>query len=121
MPHHEQMTAEIQRCIQRCMECHQACMETVNHCLELGGKHAEPSHIRLLMDCAEICATAADFMMRGSHRHSQICGVCEDICKDCAKDCETMANGDRSMLVCAEVCRSCADTCHEMAGMRLFS
>ena len=28
----------------------------------MGGKHAESDHINLLMDCARICNTNADFM-----------------------------------------------------------
>ena len=32
----------------------------------MGGEHASRSHITTLSDCAQICATSAAFMMRGS-------------------------------------------------------
>ena len=116
MPHLQEITAEMQRCIQRCTECHNICTQTITHCLMLGGEHADPSHIGLLMDCAQICETSADFMMRASHRHVKVCGLCEDICKACAEECERTAGGDRTMMLCAEACRRCAESCHDMSG-----
>jgi hypothetical protein len=104
----------MQDCIQKCHRCHDICMETISHCLELGGKHAEPAHIRLLMDCAEICQTSANFMLRMSDFHGQTCGVCAQICESCADDCERFGD-DEMMKQCADICRSCARSCHEMA------
>ncbi len=40
----------------------------------MGGKHAEPEHLNLLMDCARICVTNADFMLRKSKYYQQTCG-----------------------------------------------
>ena len=75
-------------CIQECQNCHNVCTETIAHCLEMGGDHAEPNHIRLLLDCAEICQTSANFMLRMSEFHGQTCGVCAEVCERCAEDCE---------------------------------
>ncbi len=58
-----QITAEVRQCIDNCVDCHNICTETANHCLTLGGAHADAAHIRLLLDCAEICQTSADFML----------------------------------------------------------
>ena len=66
-PHHNQ---EMQQCIQNCVECHRVCLETITHCLREGGKHAEAAHIGLMLDCAQICQTSADFMIRGSGLHA---------------------------------------------------
>jgi hypothetical protein len=82
----------------------------------LGGEHADAHHIGLMMDCAEMCRTAARFMMHLSHYHQRTCEVCAELCEACAKDCERIANGDRTMLICAETCRKCAQSCHAMAG-----
>jgi len=114
--HHEK-TAEMQRCIDDCLSCHSVCLETVTHCLEMGGRHAEPRHIRLLLDCAEICQTSANFMLRGSDLHSRTCGVCAEVCVRCAEDCEQFRD-DPMMMACAETCRRCAGSCQEMAAMR---
>jgi hypothetical protein len=111
-----QMSTEMQQCINECLNCHAICMETVTHCLQLGGKHAEARHIRLLLDCAEICQTSANFMLRGSDLHSRTCSVCAEVCARCADECERMAvSGDEIMKRCAEACRRCAQLCQRMA------
>ena len=106
---------DMMRCIALCHECHDICAHTIQHCLEKGGRHAEASHIRLLMDCAQICHTSEDFMLRGSDLHALTCGACGEVCTRCADDCERMAD-DSMMKRCAEVCRRCADSCLSMAG-----
>ena len=106
---------DLQSCIVLCGECHEACLRTVTHCLEKGGKHAEAGHIRLLLDCAEICATSADFMLRGSDLHAATCGACAEVCDRCAEDCRRFGDDD-VMRHCAELCARCAELCHEMAG-----
>lgn len=115
MPH--QLSNDMRECIDTCTDCHNICLETVAHCLQMGGKHAEASHIRTLLDCAEICATSANFMLRGSELHPQVCGVCADACERCAADCERIDPNDDMMRRCAEVCRRCAESCRQMAQM----
>jgi hypothetical protein len=107
---------EMQECIDNCTQCHNICVETIDHCLEMGGKHADAAHIRILQDCAQACATSADFMLRGSDLHPQTCGVCAEACERCAESCEELADGDEQMLRCAEMCRTCAASCREMAS-----
>lgn len=115
MPHSHELSAEMRQCIENCLACHAACTETTLHCLSLGGEHAEPKHIRLMLDCAQICATSADFLLRTSHYHSRTCGVCAEICNACAKECDEMAGEDPPMKACAEACRKCAESCGAMA------
>jgi hypothetical protein len=114
MPH--QISADMRECISNCTECHAICTETAQHCLGMGGAHAAPEHIGLLLDCAQICATSADFMLRGSALHSRTSGVCAEACQRCAEDCERLAEGDETMLRCAELCRRCAESCRRMAA-----
>ncbi|MGH9568542.1 MAG: four-helix bundle copper-binding protein, partial [Candidatus Angelobacter sp.] len=93
--------------------CYQTCLhEAMTHCLESGGKHMEPDHFRLMMDCAEICQTSTNFMLSSSAFSNQVCGVCADICDACAKSCEQISG----MEDCAKVCRECAESCRQMAG-----
>lgn len=109
----------MQECIENCTECHRVCLETALWCLQQGGDHATPSHIKLLLDCAEICQTSANFMMRGSDFHSRTCGVCAEICARCADDCERMGEGEL-MRQCVEACRRCAESCRRMAEMGIM-
>jgi hypothetical protein len=107
-------STEMEQCIDNCTQCHAICIETAAHCLSKGGMHSAPDHIRLLQDCAQICATSADFMLRGSDLHGRTCAVCADVCTRCAESCERMAD-DEAMRGCAEMCRMCAESCRRMA------
>ncbi len=111
-----QVSQEMQQCIQNCEDCHDICLETVTYCLAKGGKHAEAAHIRLLLDCAEICQTSANFMVRASDLHPLTCGVCAEVCERCAKDCERFGD-DATMRECTDMCHRCAESCREMAAM----
>lgn len=117
MPHQER-SQEMQECIDSCQNCHTICLETISHCLQMGGDHAEATHIRLLQDCVQICAASADFMLRGSDYHPQVCGVCADVCDACAESCENLASGEGEDLMqrCADICRRCAESCRRMAS-----
>ena len=113
---HQHTAQEMRACIANCLNCHSTCMATITHCLQKGGQHAAVAHIRLMMDCAEICQISANFMLRGSDMHSRTCGVCAEICERCAQDCERLGD-DAHMRACAEACRRCADSCRNMAAM----
>lgn len=112
MPH---QTQDMERCIALCQECHEVCLRTLPHCLEKGGQHAEAAHIRLLLDCAEICETSANFMIRGSELHMETCRACSEVCQRCASDCRRLGN-DPKMQECADACLRCAESCAQMAG-----
>lgn len=116
MPH--ATPAGLANCIQECQRCHNICLQTIAHCLQKGGQHAEPSHIRLLMDCVEICQTSANFMLRNSPLHTQTCAVCADVCEQCADICEQMGD-DKVMMDSAAACQRCAESCREMASMAM--
>lgn len=111
-----ELPAEMQSCIEQCLECHRICVETAAHCLAIGGKHAASEHITALLDCADICRTSADFMLRGSHHHGATCGVCAAVCDACARSCEQMEERDDLMRRCADECRRCAESCREMVA-----
>jgi hypothetical protein len=75
MVHEPKQATEMQTCIEDCRECWSRCTETLQHCLTKGGRHVGAGHIRLLLDCADICRTFADFMLRGSELYPQVCEV----------------------------------------------
>lgn len=117
MPHSHEITQEMRSCIQNCTDCHRICTETAAHCLQMGGKHAEPAHIRLLLDCAQICQTSSDFMLRTSHFHMDTCRLCAEVCSQCAESCARLGQDDPAMQECSAACRRCADSCRNMASV----
>ena len=109
--------SKMDECINNCELCHRTCTVTLGYCLSQGGQHAEQAHIRLLLDCIQICQTSADFMLRGSTLHGLTCGVCAEVCRRCAEDCERFGTGDFQMQQCALMCWQCSRSCQEMADM----
>lgn len=109
-------TEETDRCIRRCQDCHALCTRTIRHCLELGGRHAGLEHVRLLVDCAQMCEINADYMLRGSVLHERVCEVCAEACKLCAENCAQLAGDDQLLKQCVDLCRRCAESCDHMAS-----
>lgn len=105
-----------EECIQDCIECNRTCMETLTHCLQVRGSGAEAEIVQLLLDCAQMCQTTADFMIRNSSRHPRVCVVCADLCGLCAVACANYRD-DPEMQICADVCRRCDDSCRQMGGL----
>lgn len=110
----EGMSEHLRRCIELCNDCHQMCVNALAHCLGIGGRHAAERHLRVLMDCAQICGTSVDLMLRGSNFQYRVCGVCADICESCVDSCELFGDDER-MKMCAELCQQCATACREMS------
>ena len=102
----------MQQAIKACLDCHSMCLDTaMNHCLQLGGRRVEQKHFRLMLNCAELCQTSANFMLSNSTLHGRVCGVCAEACEACAKSCDQVGE----MGECAEECRKCAKSCRTMS------
>ncbi|PWF48447.1 four-helix bundle copper-binding protein [Massilia glaciei] len=113
MTHHSP-TPEMQSCIDACTECHTVCFQTaMTHCLEMGGRHVEPEHFRLMINCAELCQTSANFMLSNSPVHAAVCAACAQVCDACAANCDRIGDMEK----CAATCHRCAHTCAAMAAM----
>lgn len=106
----------MQECIDLCLDCSTTCLQLIPYCLNEGKEHADPTHVLLLQNCAEICRTSANFMISNSAFSADVCKVCADVCKQCADDCEGFGD-DEMMKQCAEICRACADSCQSMTKM----
>lgn len=102
------------RCIELCTRCHDICLSALIYGVRMGGGHAEEKHLRLMMDCAEICQASANFMLRESGFHARVCGVCADICESCADSCSSFSN-DQRMQECVNICNECATLCRELS------
>lgn len=106
------MSHHLEECIEKCWSCRNTCQKTLfNHCLYEGGVHVAPEHVKLMVDCIQICQMAADFMVRNSPNHKELCRVCADICQKCGESCAKIV--DENMEKCSEVCFECARICKE--------
>ncbi|HYM46837.1 MAG TPA: four-helix bundle copper-binding protein [Burkholderiaceae bacterium] len=99
-------------CIAACNEGNRVCLQHIEHCLNLGGAHADPAHISMLLACASVCRTATELMSLDSEWYPTLCDVCAQVCDECADECEEL--GD--MEDCVAACQNCADACREMVG-----
>lgn len=109
--HQSHKDSPMRDAIKACLDCHSMCLQTaMNYCLEKGGKHVGQEHFRLMLNCAELCQTSANFMLSDSPLHPRVCGVCAEACEACAKSCEKV--GD--MRECVEECQRCAKSCRSM-------
>ena len=111
---HEHGADEIQDCIEACLNCHAACTMAAQHCLAQGDEKADIDMVGVLLDCAEICQTSANFMLRGSPYHGVTCAACAEVCRVCEEACRNFSD-DEQLLDCAETCASCAEHCEHMA------
>ncbi|HYD96966.1 MAG TPA: four-helix bundle copper-binding protein [Noviherbaspirillum sp.] len=105
------MHPAMQQCVDECLHCYRTCLQmAMNHCLEAGGPHTEPEHFRLMMNCAGICRTSAEFMLSNSPLHTVTCAACAEVCQACADSCERTGDMDE----CVQACRSCMESCRRM-------
>lgn len=109
------LSTEMRECVDACLSCASLCAETTRYCLEMGGKHAEVQHITIMIDCAEICQTSANFMLRQSAAYTETCSTCAAICRACEESCRQL--GGTAMTNCADECAGCAESCERMAGL----
>lgn len=69
------MAAAMRACIDECQKCHTVCLTTATELSRAPALHrSSPAQILAMLDAAQICATTADFMTRGS-RITRRCAV----------------------------------------------
>jgi hypothetical protein len=107
---------EFRHCHEACSDCRRQCLETfAQHCVVLGGRHVDPDHAQLMLDCADICQVAESFLARNSEHHAFVCVACASICRICADSCDEL--DDQVMRMCAVSCRRCAEICSGMGDV----
>ena len=110
-------TMTLQECVQSCLKSHSMCLETAWYVTQRGPA-IPAAHMALLLDCAEMCQTTANSLLRRSPQHAVVCDACARLCDACAQDCERVA-ADEQMRQCAATCRECAKSCRDMARVPL--
>ena len=111
----DELGEEIQECILKCLDCRSICARVVEHYRRLEDANSKCPDVRLLLNCSEICATAARFMLRGSE-FCGLCLLCAEVCRSCAWQCSDVSD-DAEMETCAAACRQCAECCDRIAGV----
>lgn len=107
----QHMQDAMESAIKACLDCHSTCLQTaMNDCLEEGGRHVGAAHLRLMLNCAELCQTSANFMLSNSPLHARVCAVCAEACEACARSCEEIGG----MADCRDECLRCAKSCRSM-------
>ena len=102
-------------CIEACLHCMSISNHCASSCLQEKDVDAMAQCIRLDMECAAICRTAAELMTMGSQHANAICQICADICQACAEECEKHMTMDHCRQ-CATACRTCAEECLSMVA-----
>ncbi|MBR9970738.1 four-helix bundle copper-binding protein [Magnetospirillum sulfuroxidans] len=101
-------------CINACDLAHRAATEAAIHAMQQGGKLADWELVQLLLDTADICETAADFLLRSSRQYTPVLRVASEIADKCADACEKLAPSDLRMKECAQSCRRAATQCRKL-------
>jgi hypothetical protein len=114
--HSMAMAMPMKECIDLCTASHVMCLATANYVANADRSAVPVQLIALLNDCAEICQSTANSMVRASALHTILCRACAEACETCARECERHS-GDRQLTHCAATCRQCALSCRQMAAM----
>lgn len=103
-----------EKCIRDCMKCFENCTRTISYCISQGGKHVEAEHIKIMMECIDMCRMSATLMISNAQFSHEHCQLCAKVCDACAESCDSLGE-DKVMGECAASCRTCAESCRNMA------
>jgi hypothetical protein len=110
----ETISREIQQCVEACRECKKCCAALATS----GGLDSRT--IGMVKDCAEICKTCSNLVLRESHFSANISKLCAKACKDCAAACEKASQSGIAQD-CAAACRHCAEACLNTVDSRVHA
>ena len=96
--------------------CGQVCLICADACLAEKSPEMLRDCIRLNLDCAAICGTTAELLLRRADAaatglHAQL-HACIAACQACADMCESHAARHQHCAICAEACRDCQEKCN---------
>src|SRR5688500_6962059 len=102
-------------CIEECLSCTQSCTSCADACLAESSVEHLRQCIRLNLDCADLCSTAAALLTRRTGANPQVLRaaleLCAFVCRLCAEECARHAEMHEHCRVCAEACRACQKAC----------
>jgi hypothetical protein len=109
------ISPQMRECIESTSECYTVCAETLNYSLDGGRSLADELHLRLLIDCCEVCQTTQNTLLRSSDLGMMLAAVCVEACEKVAESCRRVDGSDEKLTACAEVCDRTADCCRQLA------
>jgi hypothetical protein len=112
---HVGISQEARDCIEATSDTYSVSAETFNYCLAGDAGLRDPRHLRLLIDCCEVCQTAQNSLLRGSEVSTMLAAVCVEACEQLAESCRALDGSDDQLIRCAEQCDEAADCCRKLA------
>jgi hypothetical protein len=103
---------EMQQCIQDCLNCSATCKRTAEACKRAGGEHGKAEHVYMLLDCGEICQTAAHFMQHNSPLYGYVCQAALQVANHCGEECDRVGDTD-----CANACRTAVESLQQVVRL----
>ena len=104
-----------QSCIDSCLRCAAICNHCASSCTQEEDIEMMALCIRLDMECAAICYSAAQLMSLGSSRAQKIIKICLEVCEACGTECKKHATPH--CQECSELCLACAKDCRAILGL----
>jgi hypothetical protein len=106
---------KVRACIEATSACYTVCTETLSYSLDGGGHLFDERHLRLLIDCCEVCQTTQNALLRSSEVGTMLAAVCVEVCEKVAENCRKVDGMDSQLMECAETCDHTADCCRRLA------
>ena len=109
------ISLRMRRCIEATSDCYTVCTETLNYRLNGGADIPDPEHVRLLIDCCEVCQTTQNSLLRASELGTMLSAVTVEACEKVSESLRAIDGSDEQLEHCADVCDETADCCRELA------
>lgn len=94
--------------------CAAVCEYTENAILSGAEVQSRRKQLKLLRDCADICAETAKYISRHSKFSKKLALLCAKICEKCGHHC--LMHPDAISQHCGRICLHCAKECRVYAG-----
>lgn len=111
------VNAALVRLIEEAFSCAQTCTSCADACLAEEMVADLRQCIRLNLDCADVCATAATVATRRTGSNEEVIRrmieACELACRLCGEECDRHASMHEHCRICAEACKRCQAACEE--------
>jgi hypothetical protein len=111
----QKRSREAEECIQKCLDCQRICLQSSDYRWRWDGGRGPERDATPLLNCAEICRTAALLLLRGSEFSPRVCALCAEVCEGWVRDCE-LTSGAENLKSCIQASRECAESCRRIAN-----
>src|SRR6266487_5694265 len=96
------ISPQVRACIDATSYCDTACTETLTYSLDSESDLFDQRHLRLLIDCCEVCQTTQNILLRASELSVMLSAVCAEACEKVAAHCRHLDSSDEQLDVRSE-------------------